>query len=71
MRITEIRESLGLLSPPIVGHLLCILVRTHHRKDKLPLRLLRELRSCYVFAPVRPSLARWEHEWPQGTRGSR
>ena len=40
--------------------------RPHRRKDQLPLRSLRDLRSRYVFAPVRPCLARWEHRRPQG-----
>ena len=33
------------------------------------LRLLRDLRSRYVFAPVRPRLARWEHKRHQGAAG--
>ena len=28
-----------------------------------------DLRSRYVFAPVRPRLARWEHKRPQGAAG--
>ena len=43
--------------------------RPHRRRDQLPLRSLRHLRSRWVFAPVRPRLARWEHNRPQ--RGSR
>ena len=38
-------------------------------KDQLTLRLLRDLRSRYVFAPVRPRLARWENKRPQGAAG--
>ena len=43
--------------------------RPHRRKDQLPLRSLRDLRSPYVFAPVRPRLARWENKRPQGAAG--
>ena len=43
--------------------------RPHRRKDQLSLRSLRDLRSRYVFAPVRPRLARWEHRRPQGGAG--
>ena len=32
--------------------------------------MLRDLRSRYVFAPVRPRLARWEYKGPRGTRGN-
>ena len=42
--------------------------RPHRRKDQLPLRSLRDLRSPLVFAPVRPRL-RWEYKWPQGAAG--
>ena len=34
--------------------------RPHRRKDQLPLRLLRDLRSRYVVAPVRRRLAKWQ-----------
>ena len=40
--------------------------RLHHRKDQLRLRSLRDLRSRWVFAPVRPRLARWEYKQPKG-----
>ena len=43
--------------------------RPHRRKDQLPLRSLRDLRFRYVFAPVRPRLARWEQKRPQGAAG--
>ena len=43
--------------------------RPHRRKDQLPLRLLRDLRFSYVFAPARPRLARWEHKRSQGAGG--
>ena len=43
--------------------------RPHRRKDQLPLRSLRDLRSRYVFAPGRPRLARWEYKRPQGAAG--
>ena len=43
----------------------------NRRKDQLPLRSLRDLRSRDAFAPVRPSLARWEYKRPQGTAGTR
>ena len=45
---------------------LCMHARPHRRKDQLPLRSLRDLRSRWVFAPFRPRLARWEHKRPQG-----
>ena len=40
--------------------------RLLRRKDQRPLRLFRDLRSSFVFDPVRPRLARWEHKQPQG-----
>ena len=52
-----------------VGHMRCMHARPHRRKDQLPLRSLRDLRSRYVFAPVRPRLARWEYKQPQGAAG--
>ena len=39
------------------------------RKDQVPLRSLRDLRSRLVFAPVRPRIARWEHKRPQAAVG--
>ena len=39
--------------------------RPHCRKDQLPLRSLRDLRSRKIFAAVRPHLATWEHKRPQ------
>ena len=45
--------------------------RPHYRKDELTLRSLRDLGSRWVFAPVRPRLARWEHRRPQGAAGTR
>ena len=45
----------------------CMHARPHRRKDQLPLRSLRDLRSRYVFAPVRPRLARWEYKRPLGS----
>ena len=54
-----------------MGHFQCMHVhaRHHHRKDQLPLRLLRDLRSRWVFAPVPPRLAKWEHMQPQRGAG--
>ena len=49
----------------------CMHARPHRRKDQLPLRSLRDLRSRYVFAPARPRLARWEYKRPQGAAGTR
>ena len=49
----------------------CGHARPHHRKDQLPQRLLRDLRSRWVFAPVRPHLARWEYKRPQEQHGIR
>ena len=51
------------------GHIPCMHARPHRRKDQLPLRSLRDLRSFWVFAPVRPRLARWEHKRPRGAAG--
>ena len=53
------------------GHIRCMHTRPHRCKDQLPLRSLRVLRSRYVFAPVRPHLARWGHKGPKGQRGFR
>ena len=47
----------------------CMHARPHRRKDQLPLRSLRDLRSRWVFAPVRPRLARWDYKRPQGAAG--
>ena len=47
----------------------CMHAHSHRRKDQLPLRSLRDLRFLYVFAHVRPRLARWEYRGPRGTRG--
>ena len=47
----------------------CMHARPHRRKDQLPLRLLRDLRSRLVFALVQPRLARWEYKRPQGAAG--
>ena len=44
--------------------------RPHRRKDQLPLRLLRDLRSRNVFARVRPYLAGWEHNRSQWAAGA-
>ena len=49
--------------------MLCMHARPRRRKDQLSLRSLRYLCSRYVFAPVRPRLARWEHKRPQGAAG--
>ena len=48
----------------------CMHTRPHRRKDQLPLRSLRDLRSRYVFAPVQPRLARWNISGPKGGRGA-
>ena len=45
--------------------MLCMHARPHRRKDQLPLRSLRDFRSRWVFAPVRPRLARWEYTHPR------
>ena len=47
----------------------CMHARPRRRKDQLPLRSLRNLRSRLVFAPVRSRLARWEYKRPQGAAG--
>ena len=47
----------------------CMHARPRRRKDQLPLRSLRDLRSRWVFAPDRPRLARWEYKRPQGAAG--
>ena len=49
--------------------MLCMQVRPHRRKDQLPLQSLSDVRVRYVFAPVRPGLARGEYKWPQGAAG--
>ena len=56
-----------------VGHMVFLHARPRRRNDQLPLRSLRDLRSRYVFAPVRPRLARWrwEHKQPKGPWGTR
>ena len=48
----------------------CMHARPQRRKDQLPLRSLRDLRSRSVFAPVRPRLAKWEYKQPKGPRGT-
>ena len=35
-----------------------------------PTTIASRSRSRYVFAPVRPRLARWEYKGPRGTRGN-
>ena len=52
-----------------VGHIRCMHAHPHRRKDQIQLRSLRDLRSPWVFAPVRLRLARWEHKRPQGAAG--
>ena len=52
---------------------MCMHARPHRRIDQLPLRSLHDLRSRWVFASVRPRLARWEHKRArelQRTRGN-
>ena len=44
-------------------------VRPQRRKDQLSLRSLCDLRSRYVFPPVRSRLARWVEKRPQGAAG--
>ena len=41
----------------------------HRRKEQLPQRLVRDLHSRYVFAPVRPCLARWDYKRPHKAAG--
>ena len=48
------------------GHIGCMHARPHRRKDQIPQRSHRDRRSHWVFAPVRPRLARWEHTRPLG-----
>ena len=45
--------------------------RTRRRKVQPPLRLLRDIHSRKVFAPLRPRLARWERKSPKEPRGTR
>ena len=50
-------------------HILCMHTHPRRRKDRIPLRLVRDLRSRQVFAAARPRLARWEHKRSQGAAG--
>ena len=63
-KILGSKNNSGTFPQLIWGHTLCMQAHPHRRKDQLPLRSLRDLRSRYVFAPVRPRLARWEHKRP-------
>ena len=58
--LRSVRNRLGTSPHLIWGHIRCMQARPHRRKDQLPLRLLRDLRSRYVVAPVRRRLAKWE-----------
>ena len=53
-----------------LGHIRCMQARPKRRRDQLQLRSLCDLRSRWVFAPVRPRLAKVYNERPQGASGS-